>query len=98
MIRPGTIGPRSLIRTTTARRLRRFVTLTMVPKGREGCAAVRSYILKGSPLAVGLPSKSSPYQEAVPTWYGRPFSLPMGMASVILSATAILLVDPDLVG
>src|SRR6266567_3397864 len=98
MIRPGTIGPRSLIRTTTARRLRRFVTLTIVPKGREGCAAVRSYMLKGSPLAVGLPSKSSPYHEAVPIWYARPLGLTPGIANEILSATAALPADPDLVG
>src|SRR5437016_1562639 len=45
MILPGTTGPRSLIRTTTARRLCRFVTFTKVPSGRVGCAAVRSYML-----------------------------------------------------
>ena len=44
MIRPGTIGPRSLIRTTTARPLRRFVTRTQLPRGSVGCAAVRSYM------------------------------------------------------
>jgi hypothetical protein len=53
-------------------------------------------MLKGSPLAVGWPSKSSPYQEAVPIWYGWPVALPPGDASEILFAA--LPADSDLVG
>jgi len=57
-------GPRSLIRTKIQRRLRRFVTFTQLPNGKVRCAAVSSYMSYGSPLAVGLPSKSLPYQDA----------------------------------
>src|SRR5947209_11863249 len=73
-MRPGTTGPRSLTFTVTARPLCRFVTFTYVPSGMVRLAAVMSYMSYGSPLAVGFPSKNSPYQDAVPTWYG--FGLP----------------------
>jgi hypothetical protein len=36
--RPGTNGPRSLIRTITGRPFLTFVTRKRVPKGSEGCA------------------------------------------------------------
>jgi hypothetical protein len=41
--RPPTNGPRSLMRTSTARPLVRLVTITRVPCGSDGCAAVISY-------------------------------------------------------
>src|SRR5690606_17657017 len=53
-------GPRSLMRTTTERSLRRLVTRTSEPKGREGCAAVNASGRNGSPLAVGWPASSWP--------------------------------------
>src|SRR3954454_19374237 len=43
-------GPRSLIRTTTDLPVCSFVTRTLVPNGRVLCAAVRSLVLKVSPL------------------------------------------------
>src|SRR5258706_9517016 len=70
IMRPSTTGPLSLIRTTTARPLRRLVTRTNEPKGNVGWAAVKACMSKGSPLAVSFPWKNSPYQEAVPTSYG----------------------------
>jgi len=39
----------------------------MVPKGRVGWAAVKNEELKISPDAVGRPSNSDPYQEAIPS-------------------------------
>lgn len=39
---PRTNGPRSLIRTTTLRLLRRLVTVTSLPKRLVRCAAVRA--------------------------------------------------------
>lgn len=53
--RPRMKGPRSLMRTTTVRPLRRFVTRTLVPNGNERCAAVMAEGLKRSPLAVLRP-------------------------------------------
>jgi hypothetical protein len=38
--RPDCVGPRSLMRTIAVRWLRVFVTLTRVPNGSVGCAAV----------------------------------------------------------
>src|SRR5258705_12822045 len=93
-MRPSTTGPLSLIRTTTARPLRRLVTRTNEPKGRVGWAAVRACMSKGSPLAVSFPWKNSPYQEAVPTSYGlfliafldcRPTALAVGFVTVAAS-------------
>jgi hypothetical protein len=40
MTRPRTNGPRSLMRTTTERPVRWFVTRTRIPNGSERCAAV----------------------------------------------------------
>lgn len=55
MTRPRTNGPRSLIRTTTERPLRRLVTRTIVPNGSVRCAAVMPLALAVSPLAVRPP-------------------------------------------
>src|SRR5262249_47978830 len=55
MMRPRTNGPRSLMRTTTVRPLRRFFTSTSVPNGSVRCAAVMRRGLAISPLAVLLP-------------------------------------------
>src|SRR5262249_38515456 len=65
MTRPLTKGPRSLMRTTTARPLPRFSTLTWVPKGSVRCAAAIVPALIRSPLAVLDPKL---YQEAPPHW------------------------------
>jgi len=59
-------GPRSLIRSRIFLRLLRLVTLTVVPKGKVGCAAVRPLESYTSPFAVVFPSNSSPYQLASP--------------------------------
>jgi hypothetical protein len=67
MIRADTKGPRSFTLTTTCRLLCRFVILNIVPKGRLGWAAVNRAELKDSPEAVGRPSNSVPYQEAIPS-------------------------------
>src|SRR2546425_7597229 len=66
-IRPGTPGPRSLTLRTSDLLLVRFVTLIRVPNGNSQLAAVSPFISKISPLAVGFPSHSSPYQLATPT-------------------------------
>lgn len=52
IIRPGTNGPRSLMRMITLRPLRRLVTRTNEPKGSVRCAAVSALGAIGSPLAV----------------------------------------------
>jgi hypothetical protein len=59
--RPCTNGPRSLIRTTTARPVRPLVTRTLVPNGRLLWAAVSALVLKRSPFAVRRPWKPGPY-------------------------------------
>ena len=64
MIRPFTKGPRSLMRTTTERPFLKFSTSTLVPKGRDRCAAVRALGFIISPLAV---CDLSAYHEAWPT-------------------------------
>src|SRR5690348_3884377 len=56
------------MRTTTERPVRSLVTRTLVPNGRLRCAAVRARVLKRSPLAVFLPWKPGPYQDAPPLW------------------------------
>jgi hypothetical protein len=57
MHRPGTKGPRSLMRTTTEWPFP--LTLSLVPKGTGAlCAAVRAFRLNGSPLAVIIPVAS----------------------------------------
>src|SRR5262245_43302696 len=63
MMRPATNGPRSLIRTTTERPLAVFSMRTLVPNGRELCAAVSATSSIFSPLAV---TESRLYQEACP--------------------------------
>src|SRR5580700_3421765 len=68
MLRPLTKGPRSLIRTTTARPLETLVTLTREPIGSEREAAVSSLGLNTSPLLVRRPLSSAPYHDAVTTW------------------------------
>ena len=67
IIRDSTKGPRSFTLTATWRLLCWLVTSNMVPNGRVGWAAVSRVELKISPEAVGLPSKSEPYQEAIPS-------------------------------
>jgi hypothetical protein len=44
-----------------------LVTVRIVPKGRLGWAAVYREELKISPEAVGRPSNSVPYQDAMPS-------------------------------
>src|SRR5215203_4035641 len=58
------------MRTTTERPVRSFVTRTREPNGKLLCAAVRAWVLKRSPLAVRLPWKPWPYQDAPPLWMG----------------------------
>src|SRR3954452_9225105 len=70
MTRPWAYGPRSLMRTTTERPVRSLVTRTLAPNGSVLWAAVRSLVLNRSPLAVRLPWKPGPYQEAAPLWIG----------------------------
>ena len=67
IIRPSTKGPRSFTLTETCRLLFVLVTISNVPKGRVGWAAVKREELKISPDAVGLPSNWGPYQEAIPS-------------------------------
>src|SRR6516225_10200122 len=56
------------MRTMTDLSFFRFVTLTQDPNGSVRCAAVKSCMSYGSPLAVFLCWNSRPYQEALPTW------------------------------
>src|SRR3954451_6997413 len=58
------------MRTTTDLPVRSLVTKTREPKGKLLCAAVRAWVLNRSPLAVRLPWKPGPYQEAAPLWIG----------------------------
>src|SRR4051812_17351297 len=67
------------MRTTTERPVRSLVTRTLVPNGRVLCAAVRSLVLKRSPVAVRLPWKPGPYQEAAPVWIGLVSSAAAGL-------------------
>src|SRR3954454_10093218 len=78
--RPWAYGPRSLMRTTTDFPLCSLVTLTLVPNGRVLWAAVRSLVLKVSPIAVRLSWKPGPYQEAAPVWIGLVSSAAAGVA------------------
>ena len=64
IIRPRIKGPRSLMRTTTDRPVRIFVTCTLVPKGNLRCAAVNPDAGAYSPLAVLPPL----YTDAIPVW------------------------------
>lgn len=70
MLRLGWWGPRSLMRTFTQRPFLSFVTFTPVPKGNVRCAAVITFLLKVSPLAVLCPWHSDPYQDAHPCCCG----------------------------
>src|SRR4051794_20932344 len=72
------------MRTTTDLPVRSFVTRTLVPNGRVLCAAVRSLVLKRSPLAVSLPWKPRPYHRALPLWTG--FASSARGAEVVASA------------
>src|SRR3954470_709657 len=58
------------MRTTTELLGCSFVTRTSVPNGRVLWAAVSAWVLNFSPLAVRLPWKPGPYQEAAPLWSG----------------------------
>ena len=71
----GTKGPLSFTLTVTVLLFCLFVTSKMVPKGRLGCAAVNRVELNISPEAVGLPSNSSPYQEAIPSCQNCPVAV-----------------------
>src|SRR5689334_8831637 len=71
MMRPSTNGPRSLISTSTDFPLARLVTLARLPSGIVLCAAVNFPSSNTSPLAVFLPEKPGPYQEAWPMCTGR---------------------------
>ena len=64
IMRPRIKGPRSLMRTTTDRPVRIFVTCTLVPKGNLRCAAVNPDAGAYSPLAVLPPL----YTDAIPVW------------------------------
>src|SRR4051812_48555097 len=64
MIRPWVYGPRSLIRTTTLRPFRWFLTRTFVPIGSRRCAAVSRPGRDISPLAVFPPRYE--YTDAIP--------------------------------
>jgi hypothetical protein len=52
MIRPGVVGPRSLMRATMCLLFFRLLILMRVPKGSLLCAAVKALGLQRSPLAV----------------------------------------------
>jgi hypothetical protein len=56
-----------LIVTTTCCFIRRFVTFTLIPRGKKRYAAVNCCREKRSPLAVLRPCCCFPYQEAKPT-------------------------------
>src|SRR4051812_50169047 len=59
MIRPDPNGPRSSITTVTERPVSRSVTVTWVPNGSHGCAAVR-------PLHGGSYHEASPVSVVAP--------------------------------
>ncbi len=63
IILPPTKGPRSLMRTLTLLPLRRLVTRTTEPKGRERCAAVSLLGFMRSPFAV---IEVNAYHDALP--------------------------------
>src|SRR4051812_29275385 len=85
------------MRTTTERPVRVLVTRTREPKGKLLCAAVRAWVLNRSPLAVRLPWKPWPYQDAPPLWLGlastaeiAPHTLPMASAAMASGFEAII--------
>jgi hypothetical protein len=61
-------GPRSFTLRMSVRWFRRLVTLILVPSGSSRWAHVSAFSLKGTPLAVGFPWNSGPYQLATPYW------------------------------
>src|SRR5512142_1646381 len=68
MMRPcPPYGPRSLMRTTVLRPLRRLITRTRVFMCSVRCAAVNAYMSNRSPLAVRCPCCSRPYHDALPS-------------------------------
>src|SRR4051812_38948561 len=67
MTRPCEYGPRSLMRTTVERPLRKLMTRTCVFMCSVRCAAVSAYMSKRSPLAVRWPCCSRPYHDALPS-------------------------------
>src|SRR5215204_7289095 len=66
------------MRTTTDLPVRSLVTWTLVPNGRVLWAAVKSWVLNRSPLAVFLPWKPGPYQDATPFCSGLASSAAAG--------------------
>ena len=66
MMRPGVVGPRSVMVTTALRLFLVLVTLTRVPKASVGWAAVIAFGLKRLPDAVLRPANLWPYHAAVP--------------------------------
>src|SRR5829696_3852294 len=96
MTRPPAKGPRSLMRTTTARPFDIFSTLTRVPKGRLRCAAAKAEAFIFSPFAVRDPE---PYQEALPHWLAASAWLPKETAvqiatAVVNGANRRVFIDP----
>src|SRR3954464_5831492 len=81
MTRPWAYGPRSLMRTTTDLPVRSFVTRILGSTGRVLWAAVRAWELNRSPLAVWLPWKPGPYQDATPFCDGLASSAEADVAS-----------------
>src|SRR3954469_13843804 len=82
------------MRTTTDLPVRSLVTKTREPKGKLLCAAVRAWVLNRSPLAVRLPWKPGPYQDA---WMGlasaaeiAPHTLPRTRAAMGSGFEAII--------
>lgn len=96
MIRPLPKGPRSLIRTSTDLPFARWVTVTTLPQGSVGCAAVNLFWSKSSPLAVRLPLCLAPYHVAKPisTIRGRGAgSIAGGGASGVSDADGMIEID-----
>src|ERR1019366_4569076 len=76
------------MRTTTDRWFLRLITRTTEPNGRVGWQAVIAFISKRSPLAVGLPLNTSPYQEATP-WLVAEGCLPSGFLGASKAGVAL---------
>ena len=81
MIRSLANGPLSLIRTMTDLPVLGECAHNLVPNGNVRCAAVRSFMLNRSPLAVRRLCNSAPYQEAMPCW------MTSATSSIVLEAT-----------
>src|SRR3954453_2200798 len=78
------------MRTTTDLPVRSFVTRSWVPNGSVLWAAVRAFVLNRSPLAVRLPWKPGPYQEAAPVWIGLVSLAAGGETSAQPRTTAVM--------